>query len=427
VKPVAAGLVCITLVACRRDSDLVTPPTDGGVDVPPEAMTPEAMADSVPEASDARSWTGIPGWADCEIFALSKGLETIPARTWSSCGAGCLASPAATVGWSKGWAPIATATFRDGDVLLKTGSIEPTFATQLSRLSDGRTLGFIEQRRPMTECGALAAHNLDSADLVTFFSGKSATIGAVRLVGGTFVSSALRDATGKIAGSQVAVGVDGWGIGTRNGLYLAPEASTTSWTRLDTAEPVGVSGRGGAIVWSSFAGADATLFASFDATTPTALLKTSPEGAPIFPVLATERLAWVSVMGPERAGGIYTGARLSWSDGPLKKGVPVNALSAPPIPFGFVGDPQLGPDHIALVACAKGSDLCPIVVTQISSKKQWLVPARASMRWRRVLTVTSKEIVAVDASEDAPSYRADAIVRLDLGAIDALSAADGGT
>lgn len=413
------GLAILGLLslACRRGESVATDAASTGETAGVADVAGLDATDS-PTDSITGEWEPVPGWEQCQVFARRGGLNAIPARKWTACGPGCSTAPAATPGWGKGFAPVAAGATRDSEVLLKTGSVEPTHALQLSRLSDGATLALLEIRGPVAECGALAADNVNAPELFGLYGGKPPAVGAVRVVDGIPLASAVRDLSGKITVDQFAFGATGWGIGARSGIYFAADSAAVTLKQLAVGEPFGTTSQGTTVFWSQVTGDSSALKVSFDGQAPRELVGTTSEGAPILPAVGAGRLAWMAVSGPDRFGGVYTGERLAWSEAlPTPTGSAVVAVFGPALPAGWVSAPRVGPGHVAVVLCVTGSDGCALVVAETSTKKAWSIPARPTMRWRRVLAMSAGELVALEASVDAPSWAADSIVRFDLASL----------
>jgi len=107
------------------------------------------------DSSLSLTWLPVPESAPCGLFVAAN-PDTVPLRTWISCGKSCLLSEIALPGYRGSEQYMLSAAYQDGSVYLRasmgTSGPPPRQALFVQRLPIGTTVAAFEQREDFEHC-----------------------------------------------------------------------------------------------------------------------------------------------------------------------------------------------------------------------------------------------------------------------------------
>lgn len=384
---------------------------DAGVDAPSFA----ALVD------DPARWKPVPNPGGCNLHEGTVVPDPFPKRTWTSCGPGCLATPAAL-----SFAPgvvvnrLTAASEYVGAVYLNSSfGNKLARVTRLERLPDGPTIAATMTKGEAGTCvlglvgGAAASMFLMIGTNDDFRYGR-----APAAPGGPIAWQAdwRTDANG---GPQRFVFHDGLGLGRPGGPLLMLDDDPATVIDL----PGGadrIVGRGEQLVWA--AGYTNAIHAYTKAKGHVELVPLPGRGA-IGIGLSDERMVWMSGI---RAFEGYADRRWHWSPRATDP-ADVVAHDGPSLAGQghLIGDIKTAGDWAATTHCPIPEDLtsCKLIAWNIATNQSYAVSGRAGSVFWNVLAVTPTELylAEVDIATGGLGLL-DNVVRIEISALPALAA-----
>lgn len=379
--------------------------TAGGADVV-DSDGPGAEQDVGADADDPgpMGWVPMPGVVEpCPLFLATK-PEAIAPLAWLDCGPGCrvLDHDAEVHVFNRG---STAGNVFDGDVLLRFNESSPRGEVlRTVRLSDGRTLGALEQRGEQLHC--IPTGMAKAARFLTT-SARPAMPGHFYIGKVTTPAEAFRLAPVAV-GKAVAVDDFEWdeGLGyvfyggairlLRDGKLETIASEFTEWVDADR----------DLIVWGGSTGKPGEwALRGYDRAHGTPVTMATVPGVSLETVAISPQHV-VAIGLKDRTSSGFSSARV-YSGARPAGAVPVPLSAGAELP-GDAGLRELrtGGDFLATDFCdtqAPGGTVCDLAVAQLSTGKVWRIPKPAGEFHAKILAVSSTDIVVGTARRNAPA------------------------
>jgi len=377
--------------------------------------------------NDPAVWTAVPGGEPCGIAVADVTKPGAPAaRTWSSCGDGCLVASALTLpSDNEGAGRNASAAATVGSevfVRMETGNPTPYTLVVITRLSDGVPVAAVKQTASFSSCGIMASQHAALAFPFLLPSPSSVLVGLASHGDGAVTWSPVQSLPA--LNVQVMSNDLGWAIQLDDGSVRALMPPTGAMTRLLDQGFVPTA-QGGAVldrmVWSSaYLGVDPEVIVGY---TPAAGVQqlVAQETDDHIVALSDTTVVWIGTTGLHRHDGLYETAQLFWALWPEPAGpLSINAGPLLPATNGLSSLKTWG-DFAATIGCPSALDTCELLVVKLSTGKLWRIPRRPGAVFLDVMAVSPTELLLDEI--DYPGGYVQIIkrlVRLDLTRLDAL-------
>ncbi len=389
-------------------------PSDAAIEVTPDVSgvdrSPDAIGDAV--------WSIIPGGEPCGLRSGDVSKAALPPLVWDKCGEGCTFSDPLLAGFVGIRETSVRGEERDGDLYVSMENGRPGEAiTRILRLSDGRTVGLVQQRSNFADCGVGAV----SPFRLIAVQSKSALHLPARVT--PEAVPPIRWATGwvSIPGLQTSVFAAGDGLGFV--LY----AGAIRWLANDDATGTSVVDTFSGVVDRSAARGTFAVWPLVEGGVPAIRGMYAGEAVQTFAnpplevvgvALAATSMVWTAAK-PKSSGG-YEYVEIQASPLP-KSPKDVVVARGPALPsYAGVSRPATAGDFVAALGLALSTDLSPtLFVVQVSTKKLWSIHSRPGNTFTDVYAMSGTEIL-IGERTDAILKR---LLRLRLDRLDELVAA----
>lgn len=424
VRTLVVALGAVSFVHCKGKA-----PAEVPIDADQETSAADTAADVAtdvsvaPDAGDGSiatlTWSAVPNGERCGL-EVATNAAALPARTWTSCGVGCLVGSASdpfSLATDRGL----TARYADGDVTIRANvGGDGLSIHQLLRVSDGKTLGAVRIKGG-TDCAIFG-----------WDDGVPTRVGVV--AGAEFIVGRWDASTrnwswgpGWIKTLGVPLSMFGWrdAIGFTiegSGLALVDTMAKAEARRIkaDAAGQFAAS-LDDLVVWSVPSGGKDVILGFREPSAPSPQVFVAHDADAHVMTLTNERLVWIGTHGPLVSEGTYDSAELYWSGRPA---VPsdVTIVKGPSLP-ATRGLLQLraGPTHAATLG-SMGTAPPSLIVVDFATKKVTAIRSRTGASFRRLMALSSTELIVAESDTAAPGSVVQRLLRLELSKLDAITA-----
>lgn len=407
---------------------------DGAADAHHDAHEASADADASEAAPDSGHpvdpagwvcdpsiWSPVPNGGDqYGFYQADLAKWCLPARTWSSCGAGCLIGQAPLVYGTLGtsYRGTAAAGYLHGDlyVRLEDGwKNPPEGLVHVTRVSDGTVVAAILHRDPIHASGYGSA-DVEPLLLPHWVQSKtdSDLIGHAPLAGS---AAGIQWQTAWLPGGQQIEWFDDfldsgfWGKAWYGGdLGVVSSLDAGNWTYIEQGglyKPR-VQARHGLVIYSKLdPSVDGFVINGWTPQGGTMALVSQPGATIEYPALSDEHLVWTAGGGPDyhHGDGPMSFLDMYWSPVPKKPSDVVVTKGPSLLPVNTqVMDLQTAGDYAAGLGLTVDDDSgvgrTQLLVVQLSTKKLWRIAPPAGHWYLQVLAVAPTEILL--AANDEP-------------------------
>lgn len=389
-----------------------------------------AVLDSSSSLTDSAIWQPVPNGDSCGLYEADTAKAHFAKRVWAGCGNGCSVAPASPLADAGSSLRSASAAFIDGDFFVRvTVGSQTMRLAHLARISDGVTIGAVEQRTNLSNC-LITGGAASSPRSFPFSMGAGALlVGTVGEMPGAAISWPSGWTPRPASPTSFFSWTDGWGMTFADGtVRVSPRSSANQLTTLETnAVPSYHSfGRGSWVVWTALSAATGhSVVRAYSSTTGVRTLVAQGADATVV-ALSDERIAWITVSGPNAAEGTYESARLNWGALPAQGGALTPKGGAALPATSNLLELQTGGDYAATIGCtnADGARSCTLLVARTSTGELLRIAPRPGNAWSDVLAIGPDEILLgeIDQPSSDPTIgqKIQRLVRLQTAQLGAL-------
>lgn len=387
-----AALALVGLFGCHREGPTGAAIQDGGT----------AISDSSSMVDDGQSIVDTTVGSAPDVGTIDAcGLAAVAptaGRSWTACGAGCEYLTVPLPGFQAAGRGTVSAATVDGEMYARWSTGDGSRRlVEVVRVKDGSTIAAAEQKASLSNC-APAGQAVGAPLVIPFLHTELGLIWSrvdpkAWTLGGWGKWLAV---PGPLATTFFAEAVGG---SFRDNTVRAASASG-SWTTLDTTPfPASLTvARGDAIFWPTVDGGGRAVLRGRTSETPGTETFLAVSGASIHALaLGDDKLAWIEGRGPRAVEAIYLSVDLHWSKLPKRPADLLPAGSTPlPSKAGLV-DLAIGSDYAATIGFDETGKDSALIVTRLSTKEVWRIPARPGSALVTALAVSATHLIAAEA------------------------------